>query len=215
MNTKIVKQTFAIDKPQEVKQMALVLTKYIKDNHLSANIAGHEYVMVEGWQFAGGLMGLFPQIKEVKEVSTGKWMAVAEITDRKTDKVVSTGYAICSKEEAKKKSFDEYAILSMAQTRAIGKAYRNLIGWVIKMSGYEAMPAEEMKTIVVDEQRKETAFKKTMDIKDLTTADQAKNYRLRVERTTADKLSDEQKAKIFAKVDARIKELENNAQPTK
>ena len=39
---------------------------------------------------------------------------------------------------------DEYAILSMAQTRAIGKAFRNLIGWVIKMAGYESTPAEEM-----------------------------------------------------------------------
>ena len=32
----------------------------------------------------------------------------------------------------------------MAQTRAIGKAYRNLIGWVMKMAGYEATPKEEM-----------------------------------------------------------------------
>ena len=32
----------------------------------------------------------------------------------------------------------------MAQTRAIGKAYRNVIGWVMKLAGYEATPSEEM-----------------------------------------------------------------------
>jgi hypothetical protein len=47
-------------------------------------------------------------------------------------------------ERSKEKGFDEYAILSMAQTRAIGKTYRNVIGFVMKTAGYEARPAEEM-----------------------------------------------------------------------
>lgn len=136
---------YTIDTPQKTKEMANVLAKHITDNRLSVNIVGRNYVMVEGWQFAGGLMGLFPQITEVREISSMKWMATAKIINTKTDKVVSTGYAICSKDEMKKKSFDEYAILSMAQTRAIGKAYRNYIGWIIKMAGYESTPAEEIK----------------------------------------------------------------------
>ena len=59
---------------------------------------------------------------------------------------MSNGFAVCSSEEfAKKKAgFEEYAVLSMAQTRAISKGYRNIIGWVIKLSGYEPTPAEEM-----------------------------------------------------------------------
>jgi hypothetical protein len=32
----------------------------------------------------------------------------------------------------------------MAQTRAIGKAYRNLLAWLMKAAGFEATPAEEM-----------------------------------------------------------------------
>lgn len=136
---------YSIDKPTEMQKMAVVLKNHIVKNNLSANIVGKDYVMVEGWQFAGGLMGLFPRIVKVENIGNNKWMAQAEIIDKKTEKIVSIGYAICSKEEMKKKSFDEYAILSMAQTRAIGKAYRNLIGWVIKMSGYESTPAEEIK----------------------------------------------------------------------
>jgi len=159
MSKELTKTSYAIDTPQRAKEMALVLAKHIKDNKLSANIAGHDYVQVEGWQFAGGLMGLFPQITEVREIAPMKWLAKAEIRNVKTDKIVGVGYAICSKEEMKKKSFDEYAILSMAQTRAIGKAYRNYIGWIIKMAGYESSPAEEIKAEMVDALIKEKGVK--------------------------------------------------------
>jgi hypothetical protein len=136
--------TYDIEKPGQVMLMAKVLKEYIIKNNLSVRIADKDYVMVEGWQFAGGTMGLFPRVAEVQNVGAGKWTAKVEIVG-KDGRVISTGYALCSKEEMKKRSFDEYAILSMAQTRAIGKAYRNLIGWVVKAAGYEATPAEEMK----------------------------------------------------------------------
>jgi hypothetical protein len=163
MSKELTKQNYAIDTPNKAKQMAQVLSKHIQDNKLSVKIATNNYVMVEGWQFAGGLLGLFPMIKEVKELGPNKWMAVAEIY--RGDRVVSTGYAICSKAESKKSNFDEYAIISMAQTRAIGKAYRNYIGWVIKMAGYESTPAEEAEKIsqqqkipVIDETPKESSL---------------------------------------------------------
>jgi len=138
-----IKGNYDITKVDQVTKMAKILKEHIVKNKLYVPIAQKNYVMVEGWQFAGGLLGLFPRITEVKELGSGKWMTKAEIID-KNDKTISIGYAICSKEELKKKSFDEYAILSMAQTRAIGKAYRNLIGWVMKLAGYESTPSEEM-----------------------------------------------------------------------
>lgn len=145
--TKEIIKSYAIDKPAEVVAMATVLKNHIVKHKLFVPIAGKNYAMVEGWQFAGGMMGLFPRVVEVENLSDGakkKWLAKVEIVDRKTDKVVSVGMALCSNEESKKKSFDEYAVLSMAQTRAIGKAYRNLLGWVMKLAGYESTPSEEM-----------------------------------------------------------------------
>ena len=35
----------------------------------------------------------------------------------------------------------------MAQTRAVGKAYRMKIGWLLKVAGYETTPAEEMDAV--------------------------------------------------------------------
>lgn len=151
MTKELQTKVYSIDKPAEMSKMAVVLRSYIVKNKLSVDIVGKDYVMVEGWQFAGGLMGLFPRIVKVENTGPGKWLAQAEIIDKRTDKVVGTGFAVCSKDEQKKKSFDDYAILSMAQTRAIGKAYRNLIGWVIKMTGCESTPAEEIKPELVKE----------------------------------------------------------------
>ena len=90
---------------------------------------------------------MFPRVKDIRDLSEGtekKWMATVELVRLKDNKVIGFGAALCSNKEANKKSFDEYAILSMAQTRAIGKAYRNVIGWIMKLAGYEATPKEEM-----------------------------------------------------------------------
>jgi hypothetical protein len=140
-----VNQTYAIDKPAQMIQAAKIIKDHIVKNNLSVNIVGKNYVLVEGWQFAGSLMNLFPKVVKVENLGDNKWMAQVDLINRKTGESVSTGFAVCSKAEQKKASFDEYAILSMAQTRAIGKAFRNTIGWIIKLSGFEATPAEEMK----------------------------------------------------------------------
>ena len=127
--------------------LSKVLKEYIVKNKLYVQIVGKNSVEVVGWQFAGGLMGLFPRVVKVENVSKGteyKWLAQVEIFNNADGTIVGTGFAVCSNQEDKKKTFDEYAVLSMAQTRAIGKAYRNLIGWVMKLAGYEPTPAEDM-----------------------------------------------------------------------
>lgn len=69
---------------------------------------------------------------------------VCKLVSIQTGKEIGFGAAICTNAETKKADFDEYAIASMAQTRAIGKAFRNLLGYVMNAAGYEATPAEEM-----------------------------------------------------------------------
>ena len=129
------------------------LAKLIKEKGLSSNIKGKQFVNVEGWQFAGASLGLMPIITETTDLTRRgtepgqleiKYMARCEVRNINSGQLVATGIAICSNYEHSKKGFDEYAILSMAQTRAIGKAYRNLLAWLMKAAGFEATPAEEM-----------------------------------------------------------------------
>lgn len=143
----VIKDNYSLDKIKDMTSMAKVLKSHVVSHKLYSNIKGKNYAHVEGWQFAGGLMGLYPRVTAIHDLSSDKefkWRADVEIIESKSGKVVANGFALCSNKEAIKKSFDEYAVLSMAQTRAIGKAYRNLIGWVMKLAGYEGTPLEEM-----------------------------------------------------------------------
>lgn len=136
-----------LTKPNEAIQVASTLQTFVTERKLTANIQGKNYPLVEAWQFAGSQLGLIPVVKEVKNLSTDselKYEALVEVI-RLTDSVVlSRGYAVCSNKENSKRRFDEYAIASMAQTRAVGKAYRNILAWLMKAAGFEATPAEEM-----------------------------------------------------------------------
>jgi len=136
-----------LTKPNEALQVASTLQTFVTERKLTANIQGKNYPLVEAWQFAGSQLGLIPVIREVKNLSTDtelKYEAMVEVI-RLTDSVVlSRGYAVCSNKENSKRRFDEYAIASMAQTRAVGKAYRNILAWLMKAAGFEATPAEEM-----------------------------------------------------------------------
>jgi hypothetical protein len=154
MSTEITNQPrFDLINSDSMLNLSKDLAKLIKEKGLSSNIQGKQFVNVEGWQFAGASLGLMPIITETTDLTRRgtepgqveiKYIAKCEVRNINTGQLVATGVAICSNFEHSKKRFDEYAILSMAQTRAIGKAYRNLLAWLMKAAGFEATPAEEM-----------------------------------------------------------------------
>jgi len=146
-NNQLEKPSYSIINKDSMLQLATELSQLIKEKKLSSNIQGKEFVNVEGWQFCGASLGLMPIITSTQDLSNEtsiKYMATCEVRNITTGTVVATGIALCSNAEKTKRYFDEYAILSMAQTRAIGKAYRNLLAWLMKAAGFEATPAEEM-----------------------------------------------------------------------
>lgn len=135
--------------PSDIMNFATNLKKMIIDNKLYTDIRGKNYVNVEGWQIAGAFTGTFPVVESVENLSDGvvyKYRAEVSLRDKDGNKVGS-GVAICTNQEAGKENFDEYAVASMAQTRAVGKAYRMKIGWLLKVAGYETTPAEEMDAV--------------------------------------------------------------------
>lgn len=140
-------ETIALDRPKSSFELAKGIKKIIVENQLYTPIKGKNYVNVEGWQLAGMLVGIYPRIKTLERVETGtdevKYRAEAALFNLKDGKTVGYGVALCSDKEHSKRSFDEYAIASMAQTRAISKAFRLTLGWLLKLAGYEATPADE------------------------------------------------------------------------
>lgn len=148
MNNELIKsETFDLAKPEQSLKVAEILQRFVAEKKLTANIKGKQYPLVEAWCFAGSQLGLYPILTEVMNLcneNETKFLARVEVRRISDDKVMSLGVAICSNKEASKRLFDEYAILSMAQTRAEGKAFRMLLSWIMKAAGFEATPAEEM-----------------------------------------------------------------------
>ena len=154
--------SYSLINKDSMLQLASELSKLIKEKGLSSNIQGKQFVNVEGWQFAGASLGLMPIITSTQDLSNEtaiKYMATCEVRNITTGQLVATGIALCSNAEKTKRYFDEYAILSMAQTRAIGKAYRNLRAWLMKAAGFEATPAEEMDFAKEEAKKPETTAK--------------------------------------------------------
>ncbi|MBC6611846.1 hypothetical protein H8B15_13005 [Hymenobacter sp. BT507] len=140
-------ESYDIARSDETLHLATDLAKFIKDNKLSTTVQGKEFVNVEGWQYAGSRLGIVPIVDHVINVSTEtelKYQAKVTLFDLRSGHTVGAGFAVCSNKENGKKFYQEFAIMSMAQTRAIGKAYRNILAWIIRAAGYEPTPAEEM-----------------------------------------------------------------------
>ncbi|QHL86849.1 hypothetical protein GU926_05110 [Nibribacter ruber] len=140
-------ESYDISRSDETMHLAIDLAKFIKENRLYQNIQGKEYVNVEGWQYAGSRLGILPIVEELTSMTDSteiKYLAKVNLLNLRTEQVVGAGFAICSNKEQGRKYYQEYAIASMAQTRAIGKAYRNILAWIIRAAGYEPTPAEEM-----------------------------------------------------------------------
>lgn len=134
---------------------ARALVGAIKSNpQLVARISNKDYIKAEGWQTLGAMTKV-DHIDVVwcreytppgGDTHTG-WEVRVEVRDRDGN-VRGTGEAMCLRSETRWKSADEFAIRSMAQTRALGKAYRMALSYVVALAGYEPTPAEEMPAFI-------------------------------------------------------------------
>ena len=121
---------------------------------LNAKDKEAEYVTVEGWEVLGTMLGIVPDTRIVEEMKNDKdrtigFKARATLYQNPTFEdgkiigghVLATAEAYCTRDDFQKKYF---SMASMAQTRALGKAYRMALSWIMKMAGFEGTYAEDM-----------------------------------------------------------------------
>ena len=137
---------FRSEEPIEVvtraSETATALAAVIEKQKLSVSIQGRKHVLVEGWTLLGSMLGVFPVCVWTRQLENG-WEARVEARTR-DGAVVGAAEAECLRSERSWASRDDYALRSMAQTRATSKALRQPLGFVVTMAGYSATPAEEM-----------------------------------------------------------------------
>lgn len=156
---------FGTNDPTEVveaaKRAATPLVDVIRSQKLAVKIGPSEHVRVEGWTLLGSMLGVFPicvwtRQLEREGVPIG-WEARVEARTR-SGETVGAAEAQCTRDEnqwsweptgkdgRKLPPRDDYALRSMAQTRATSKALRQPLGFVMQLAGFNPTPAEEMPT---------------------------------------------------------------------
>jgi hypothetical protein len=117
------------------------------NKRLVSVISGREFPKVECWVMLGTMLGVFPVLEgeperiEIDGVSGWKATVAAMTRD---GAVVGRASALCMRSESSWRNRDEYAIASMAQTRATSKALSQPLRFVMILAGFEGTPEAEM-----------------------------------------------------------------------
>ena len=137
---------FRTDDPQEVVKratsVATALRDVIEKQGLMSSIQGKKYPKCEAWTLCGTMLGIFPVLCWSRPVEGG-WEARVEAKTRGGE-IVGAAEAECLRAERNWSTRDDFALRSMAQTRATAKALRMPLGFIMTLAGYEATPVEEM-----------------------------------------------------------------------
>lgn len=126
------------------KKIAEPLADVIEKQKLYSIIQGKKYVKCEGWTTLGALLGIVPRETSVTRLNDGSYEAHVDLINFTSGRIVGGSSALCSIEEKRWGSADDYARRSMAITRATGKAFRLGFSWIMTLAGYQPTPAEEM-----------------------------------------------------------------------
>jgi hypothetical protein len=114
-----------------------VWTKPLRDPDTGALIK-HDYLVKTFYPKSQG-----GGLKTEALVTGHDWEAKVEV--RTPDgTIVGSAEAMCSRGESTWRDRDEYAVRSMAETRAESRAYRRAIGWIVSLAKYNPTPAEEL-----------------------------------------------------------------------
>src|SRR3989304_3171528 len=141
----------------EGRKQAEALMRVVKEAGLSKDLGGNKpHLEVEAWQTIGRFNGYLTDIVWTKPIIEGGekvgYEARAELVRIDDGVHVIGAEASCFfDEEIERKDGttfkrwdDDYAVKSMAQTRAQSKLGRMAFAWVAVLAGYSGTPAEEM-----------------------------------------------------------------------
>lgn len=133
---------------QKASEMAKVLQKVVNQAGLARKFGGQkEHLQFEAWQTIGQFFTCTPVTEWSKPINEdGKiigWESRVNVTNI-DGRIIGSAESMCMKDEPNWKNKPNYAIRSMSQTRAAGKALRSVFAWVAVLAGYSGTPAEEM-----------------------------------------------------------------------
>lgn len=127
---------------QRAQATAKALAPVIREAGLVVQVSGKDYLTCEAWQTLGAQLGVTGVVTDTTRLDNG-WEARCEA--RTLDgRVIGAADSMCLRSEDRWKDADEYAIRSMAQTRAMSRALSSVLRFVPTLAGFSGTPAEEV-----------------------------------------------------------------------
>jgi hypothetical protein len=135
---------------ERMSDLARVLVDIVRNQKLSVEIGGREFLTAEAWSALGALVGVTPVVCWVKPNETGDGY-VARVEARTLDgRVVGAAESECSRAEKWWKTREPFQLRSMAQTSGISRSLRATLAVIPVLAGYEPGSSEEMADVVVE-----------------------------------------------------------------
>jgi hypothetical protein len=143
--------------------VATQFSDIVKQQRMYKRIGDRDHILIEAWQTVGSLVGVFA-VKDqgVTELpwptlGTDPGEVLLEASDRglaygfaasfkavKDGREIGWGEGRCDRSEKNWAGRDNYALASMAQTRAQSRALGAPLRFIVKLAGYEGTAAEEL-----------------------------------------------------------------------
>lgn len=143
---------FGTDDPdailEKASRVAATLVKLVDKQGLVVDIKGKKFPKVEAWQTLAAMLSVNAVCEWTRPVESG-WEARVVVYNR-SGQMIAAAEAQCTTKEFGKQKWEDYAIRSMAATRAASKAYRSNLGYIMVLAGYQATPAEEITPEMLD-----------------------------------------------------------------
>jgi len=145
----------------EARDKATILDGIVKAQNLYTLIGDGKHLKVEGWQTIAKGYGMSIHVTSVRKLDGGGYEAKAVVRNyKKLEHLLINGVPLEAAQYASEEGDGEaecgtkgdnnwvnkpwFQQRSMAQTRAISKAGRAALSWVVILAGYSPTPAEEM-----------------------------------------------------------------------
>ena len=140
---------FGTDDPRAVvtkaSEVADVLVEVVEAKGLVVRFRDSEHMRVEGWTLLGAMLGVFAEVEYSRPIEDG--FEARAFTHTLDGRRLTAGDGQCTRTERNWRTKPDYALRSMAQTRAISQAMRRALDFIVELAGYSATPAEEMEGI--------------------------------------------------------------------
>ena len=211
---------------ERATEAADALAAVIEQKQLYTQIQNRKHVNVEGWTLLGSMLGVFPIVEWTRETEDG-WEARV-VARTLSGHEVGAAEAMCTRKENSWKRRDDYAIRSMAQTRAVSKALRHPLGFIMTLAGYDPSPEAEQEAATPTTPVHESGLpipQSWKEVEELLTAyeDDGATYHLFQRFGSSarkllfgnDDLTDEQKVELFKIAAKAALELRRDIDPSK